>query len=275
MATSQMATNERTNPVVKATTTEGDNHVNTNAQTAVIQESKMQITGSKLIRWAAIPAMLAGIYYAAIQPIHPTDALSSVNTTAWAIITPLKVVMCLFFMLGLTGLYARQVNKVGWLGLAGYLLFSLSWAINLVYIFAEAFILPPLSHVAPKFVQDMLFGVITGGTVDTNLGFLPTIFMLNALFYLLGGLLFGIATFRAGILSRIPAVLLAVTALLTPLAALVPHETQRLAAIPLGIAVAWLGYSLLTERRRQVSVEQASEPVTGKTSPQLSQTAAQ
>src|SRR3954452_12544244 len=132
MATSQMATNERTNPVVKATTTEGDNHVNTNAQTAVIQESKMQITGSKLIRWAAIPAMLAGIYYAAIQPIHPTDALSSVNTTAWAIITPLKVVMCLFFMLGRTGLYARQVNKVGWLGLAGYLVSSHSWAVNLV-----------------------------------------------------------------------------------------------------------------------------------------------
>ncbi len=172
-------------------------------------------------------------------------------------------------MLGLTGLYARQVNKAGWLGLAGYLLFSLSWAVNLVYIFAEAFILPPLANVAPKFVQDMLFGVITGGTTATDLGILPTIFALNGIFYLLGGLLFGIATLRAGLLSRIPAALLAVTALLTPLAALVPHETQRLAGIPLGIAVAWLGYSLLTERR-----EQAAQPVPAKVIGQLSQTAA-
>src|SRR4051812_40756402 len=113
-----MATNERTNAVKQIATVEGDQPMNTNRQTADIKESKMKITASNLIHWAAIPAMVAGIIYAGIQPIHPTDALSSVNTTAWAIITPLKTVMCLFFLLGLTGLYARQVNKAGWLGLA-------------------------------------------------------------------------------------------------------------------------------------------------------------
>ncbi|HEX9988334.1 MAG TPA: hypothetical protein VGE45_07645 [Chloroflexia bacterium] len=244
------------------------NRMNTNRQTAVIttdiEESKMKITGSKLIRWAGLSAMLAGIIFAGIQPIHPTDALSSVNTTAWAIITPLKTVMCLFFMLGLTGLYARQVNKAGWLGLAGYLLFGLSWAVNLVYIFAEAFILPPLANVAPQFVQDIFTGVITSGTTETNLGALPIIFALNGLFYLLGGLLFGIATLRSGILSRWPAGLLAVAALLTPLAALFPHEIQRYAGIPVGVAVAWLGYSLLSERRAQASEEQASQLAPGK-----------
>jgi len=244
--------------------------MNTNRQAAVTNESKMTITAPKVIRWSGIAAMLAGIYYAGIQPIHPTDALSSVNTTAWAIITPLKTVMCVFFLLGLTGIYARQLNKVGWLGLAGYLLFSLSWAVNLVYIFAEAFILPPLAGVAPKFVQDMLFGVITGGATETNLGALPTIYALNGIFYLLGGLLFGVTTFRAGILSRWAAGLLAVTALLTPLAALFPHEIQRFAGIPVGIAVAWLGYSLWAERR-----EQASEAVPGTVSPLLSQTGAE
>jgi hypothetical protein len=254
------------------------NTINTGRQTAATtdtEESKMKITGSKLIRWAGIPAMLAGIIFAGIQPIHPTDALSSVNTTAWAIITPLKTVMCLFFMLGLTGLYARQVNKAGWLGLAGYLLFGLSWAVNLVYIFAEAFILPPLANVAPQFVQDIFTGVITSGTTETNLGALPIIFALNGLFYLLGGLLFGIATFRSGILLRWPAGLLAVAALLTPLAALFPHEIQRYAGIPVGVAVAWLGYSLLSERRAQASEEQASQPVPGKGIVQILQPAAE
>jgi len=98
-----------------------------------------------------------------------------------------------------------------------------------------------------------LFGVITGGATETNLGALPTIYALNGIFYLLGGLLFGVTTFRAGILSRWAAGLLAVTALLTPLAALFPHEIQRFAGIPVGIAVAWLGYSLWAERREQVS----------------------
>ena len=68
---------------------------------------------------------------------------------------------------------------------------------------------------------------------------------------MLGGLLFGIATFRASVLSRWPAGLLALTALVTPAAALLPHATQRLAAIPMGVAMAWLGYALWSERREK------------------------
>src|SRR6185436_17553568 len=118
--------------------------MNANRKTAVIEENNkertMKITASSLIRWAGLAAMGAGIIFAGIQPIHPADVLSSVTTTAWAIITPLKTVMCLLFLLGITGLYARQVNKAGWLGLAGYLLFSLSWALMTAFIFAETFI---------------------------------------------------------------------------------------------------------------------------------------
>ena len=93
---------------------------------------------------------------------------------------------------------------------------------------------------------------------------------------MLGGLLFGIATLRAGILSRWAAGLLAVASTLTPLAALFPHEIQRLAGIPVGLAIAWLGYSLLSERRSERG-EQASETVPGRgiPSPQLNQTAAE
>ena len=39
--------------------------------------------------------------------------------------TSLTTAMCFFGLLGITGLYARQVEEAGWLGLAGYLLFSL------------------------------------------------------------------------------------------------------------------------------------------------------
>jgi hypothetical protein len=83
-----------------------------------------------------------------------------------------------------------------------------------------------------------------------NIRPLPQIYtLLVGITYMLGGGLFGIATFRASVLPRRPAGLFAAVALLTPLAALLPHEIQRLAAVPMGIAVACLGYALLSERR--------------------------
>jgi len=242
--------------------------MHTTRQTA-IKESKMKITASKVIRWSGLSAVAAGIIFAGIQPIHPPDVLASVTTNAWAIITPLKTMMAFLFLLGITGLYARQVNKAGWLGLVGFLLLSLCWSIQLAFIFAEAFILPPLATAAPQFVEGIL-AVVSGQPAEGNLGDLPTLFALAGIPYVLGGLLFGIATFRAGILSRWAASLLAVASILTPLAALLPHATQRLAGIPVGLAIAWLGYSLWSERRAI-----ASEGLAGMGSPLRLQTAAE
>jgi hypothetical protein len=243
--------------------------MNTIHQTAGItvnKQSKLMITASSLIRWAGLSAVVAGLIFAGIQPIHPPDVLASVNTTAWAIITPIKTVMALLLLLGITGIYARQVEKIGWLGLAGFLAFSLCWSLELAFIFAEAFIIPPLASAAPQFVEGF-FGIVNGSPVEMNLGALPTIYKLMSLLYLLGGLLFGIATYRAGILPRWAGGLLAVTALLTPLAAMLPHAIQRFAAVPVGVAVACLGYTLWVERREKVS---GSLPDTG--TPQLFQT---
>ena len=80
----------------------------------------MKITSSNLMRSAGLSAVVAGAIFAGIQPIHPSDVVESVTTGAWAIITPLKTAMCLLFLVGITGLYARQVEKAGWLGLAGF-----------------------------------------------------------------------------------------------------------------------------------------------------------
>jgi hypothetical protein len=246
--------------------------MNTIHQTAGItvnKQSKLTVTASSLIRWAGFSAMLAGIVFAGIQPIHPPDVLASVNTTAWAIITPIKTAMALLFLLGITGIYARQVDKIGWLGLAGFLAFSLCWSLELAFIFAEAFIIPPLASAAPQFVEGF-FGIVNGNPVEMNLGVLPTIYKLMSLLYLLGGLLFGIATYRAGILPRWAGGLLAVTALLTPLAAMLPHAIQRFAAVPVGVAVACLGYTLWVERRLKVS-----EALPGVGSPQPRQIGAE
>jgi hypothetical protein len=139
--------------------------MNANRQTTVIKgnnkESKMKITASNLIGWAGLAAIGAGVLFIAIQAIHPLDILSSVTTARWAIIHYLGVAMCFLGLLGLAGLYARQVEEAGWLGLAGYLLFSLFWALSMGFQFIEAFISPVLATEAPKFVEGFL-GIVTG-----------------------------------------------------------------------------------------------------------------
>src|SRR5690348_17216248 len=118
----------------------------TNHQATAIQtntkERTMQITTPKLIRWAGLAAIGSGVLYIAIQAIHPLDVLSSVTTARWASVHYLSIVMDILAMLGIAGLYARQVEKSGWLGLTGYLLFSGFWAFSVALHFIEAFISP-------------------------------------------------------------------------------------------------------------------------------------
>jgi len=129
--------------------------------------------------------------------------------------------------------------------------------------------LPLLATEAPTFAEGFL-GIFTGAASEISFGALPALWQLSSALLLLGGLVFGIATFRARVLSRWAAGLLAVAAALTPAAFLLPHAIQPLVAVPLGAGLAWLGYALLTERRAQ-----ASEPVPGSGSSPLHQTAAE
>src|ERR671912_2582057 len=123
----------------------------------------MKITAPSLIRWSGLAALVAGLIFAVIQPIHPADVVASVTTGAWAIITPVKTVMCLLFLIGITGLYARQVNQAGRLGLAGFLLLIVCWWLQTAFVFAEAFVAPPLATTAPEFVDGYL-GISYGHT---------------------------------------------------------------------------------------------------------------
>ena len=231
----------------------------------------MKTTASDLFRWAGLSAMVAGICYMIVGIFHPLNGLSSVTTTRWVIVHIFACAMSFFGLLGMAGLYARQVEKSGWLGLAGYLLLSLWLAIIGGFTFVEVFILPTLATVGPagpKFAEAFL-GMFTGSPSVINFGVLPTIWTVTNLLYLLGGLLFGIATFRASILPRWAGILLAVGTIIGPVAILFPPELQPKVAVPVGFALAWLGYALWSERRAPVS-----EPLPVKVSPLPSKTGA-
>jgi hypothetical protein len=213
-----------------------------------IKESKMKVTTPKLIRWAGLSAMVAGIIFTAVQPAHPPF-----NTSTFMIITSLKTSMPIFALLGITGLYARQVEEAGWKGLAGYLLLTIYFAVQMCISFIEPTVLPLLTTVAPTFVESAL-QLSRGTGVPTNLGGLTTVYSLASILYVLGSLLFGIAMFRARILPRGAAVLLAISG---PLAGtmftLLSYQLVQLTSLPIGAAMIWLGYALFSERRGKQS----------------------
>ena len=119
--------------------------------------------------------------------------------------------------------------------------------------FIEPTNLPLLTTVAPTFVESVL-QLANGVGEPTNLGGLTTMYSLVSILYVLGSLLFGMATFRARILPRWAAALFAISG---PLAGtmftLLPYQLVQLTSIPIGGAMIWLGYALFSERREKLS----------------------
>ena len=183
---------------------------------------------------------------------HPANVALSVTTTRWAIVHS----HCLRHVLlrpARNGRSLRQAGKeVGWLGLVGYVFLSLWLVLIMGFSFVEAFILPRLATTDPKFVEGWM-GMLVGPASKVYLGALPGFWTLTAPIYILGGVLFGIATFRAGILPRWAGALLAIGTALAPIAAALPNASQPKIAIPVGLALAWLGYALWSEQRARAS----------------------
>src|SRR5438552_1463962 len=215
-------------------------------------ERKMKITVSSLIRGAGLSAMAGGSTVAVVGLIHPPQIVSSVTTSTWTIVHLLTNAMSFFGLLGIAGIYARQAKVAGWFGLAGFLLLSFWFVLVTGFTFFEAFILPLLATDSPKFAESFL-GIFTGSGGETSVGALPTLWSLLGGVYILGNVLFGIATFRGGILSRWAAGLLGLGAVSSPAFALLPQSFAPLAAVPVGLGLAWLGYSLWSERREPVA----------------------
>jgi hypothetical protein len=139
--------------------------------------------------------MLAGIIFAVVGLLRPSQMVSSVTTSTWIIVHCLTIAMSFFGLLGITGIYARQVENAGWMGLAGFVLLSLWFVLMTGFTVFEAFIMPLLATDSPKFAASFL-GIFTGSAGETSVGVLSTLSSVLGVVYILGGLLFGIAMFR-------------------------------------------------------------------------------
>jgi hypothetical protein len=77
---------------------------------------------------------------------------------------------------------------------------------------------------------------------------MQTVILVTGIAYLAGGFIFGIALFRANVLARWAAVLLALGTLATVATGMVP-QYERLFPLPTGLALVGLGYSLWRQQR--------------------------
>jgi hypothetical protein len=231
-----------------------------------INENKTKVTASTLMRLAGVSAMVAGLCFIVIGMFHPLNVPAAVTTATWVNVHIFATALGFFGLFGMAGLYARQVEKSGWLGLAGFLLFTVWMTLVTGMSFVEAFILPRIAAEFPKFIEGWM-GMFIGIPSQVDLGVLPTLWNMSGPMYILGPLLFGIATFRAGVLSRWAGAFLVLGALLVPVGAFVPAEYQaEVAMIPVGLAMVWLGYALFAERRERAS-ESLTNRITGATEP--------
>lgn len=208
----------------------------------------MEITTTQLTRAAGLAAVAAGTLFIAVQVKHPEITLDVVRSTEWEVREGMKVAMATLALAGVTGMYLSQVRRTGLLGLVGYLFFGLGYLAMLCLETIALVVLPTIASSSPDYV-DGVIAVATNGSSTAELGLFRTLNMVVAAGYLLGGLVFGIALFRARVLARWAAALLAVAAVATMTIPLLPMVNQRLFAVVNGVAMIGLGWSLWREQR--------------------------
>jgi hypothetical protein len=208
----------------------------------------MTVTTARLGQAAGVATAIAGAIFVLVQINHPAMEVASVSTTDWVLRSTAKTVMSALALAGITGIYLRQRAKVGLLGLASYLFLSVGYLAMFGTEYLAAFVLPTVAKTSPGYVNDVVVAA-AGGAPAGSIGLMQAVFLTMAAGYVVGGLLFGITTFRARVLARWAAVLLAVGNVSTLALAALPESYNRPLAVPTGIALIGLGYSLWRDQR--------------------------
>jgi hypothetical protein len=207
------------------------------------KEPDRTITPTILTRAAGVAAVASGLIFIGVQIGHPHLDATTITSTEVVLRGSLKVLMAVLALVGITGMYLSQVRRNGLLGLIGYLVFSVGYLTIMCTTFVAAFVLPSIADTNPGFVNDVTT-VATGGSAIGDIGALQTADSVQGFGYLAGGLIFGIALYRARVLTRWATVLLAVGGVVSILLTVLPDAFYRLLAFPTGIAMIGLGYSL-------------------------------
>jgi hypothetical protein len=181
-------------------------------------------------RLAGIASIVAAVLILVHQISQLVFALTMSESMAIAthsLRNGLALVAMYALLIALTGLYATQATSAGRLGLIGYLIAALGTLLIAGDWWYETFVVPQIAAQAPEVLRTAPSGLILIGAAATFGSFA------------LGWVLFGIASYRARVFPRGAAALMVLGGIAGILALSAPFQ------IPLAIAVAWMGWSLL------------------------------
>src|SRR3954452_15711612 len=219
----------------------------------------MNLTANRLTAAAGLCAAAAGAIFIGVQINHPPADVAHIVTTNVLIRVSAKALMCVLALVGFTGMFLRCRDRLGALGFAGFSLLT----VGFLAVFAEqcivGYVLPTIARSNPGYVQDVLDAAV-GRSPRGDIGHLQELLLLAGIGYGFGGLMFGIALFRARVLARWACALLAYGTVSALALAALPESFNRPFAVPVGVALIGLGVSLWRDQRPQPKTVHA--PVT-------------
>jgi len=227
----------------------------------------MNLTTTRLTRTAGACAAAAGAIFVGVQINHPPADVAHLVTTEMLVRESAKVLMSVLALIGLTGMFLRHRSRFGVLGVAGFSLLTGGYLAMFATEAIVGYVLPTIAHSNPAYVQGVIDAAVGRGT-SVDIGNIQLLLIAMGLGYPLGGLLFGVALFRARVVSRWASLLLAYGTVSALALAVLPESLNRPFAVPTGIALIGLGVSMWRNERRQFATVAApatawvAEPVT-------------
>ena len=198
---------------------------------------------AKLIRWSGLISILAGVLYALGAILHPAgEDIAAYASPNWVPAHQVYWTAAMLMLFGLVGLYARQVEETGWLGLVGFVLaFIGTVLVDSIFLMAST-VIHSVALQAPA-LFDQAAAPPTFGVLVVVLG------------YILGYILFGIATMRAGVLPRWSGLLLIIGSAMfmiseaVSLSVSLSHLIVTIGDVIFGAGFIWMGFALWSEKR--------------------------
>jgi hypothetical protein len=195
------------------------------------------MTSQSITRWVGPVSLFAAAMIIVSQGLHLALGLAMGPQPADNVLHSVKYALALIatisLLFALTGLYLRQADAAGRLGLVGYVVAFVGTVLVAGDWWFESFVVPQIAAVAPQVMTGAIGASMAVGAAAT--------FVL----FSLGWTIFGIATYRANVYPRPAAILLTIGAVVGILALSTPYQ------VPLAIAIGWIGYSLMRSERAE------------------------
>ena len=199
----------------------------------------------KIVRWSGFALALGGVVAALFWILHPEESVLLTDPDGYQTEHILDVLALMLLIPGLMGLYARLVNRTGWLGFAGFLVTLLPLLMMMGISIVDVLIWPSIARIQPDLIL-----TAEGEFIQSSGPFAATISLIVpfAMTGALGFILLGIAIWRSQVLPGWAGLFLAIGGplyLIGP--GFVPHGmllVNILVYAPFALATVWLGILL-------------------------------